>query len=118
MNTNKKHLFINKLAENTANNKYEWYSLNENRPNRLNDAISPADLSQLNLINCYWFENEKQMIFLLATFQMQYSLLLIDKGSNKTARMKITTESYFRLKTLILNSLGTQDKLINDFLDS
>lgn len=118
MNIGKKISFINKLAEDTANNKYEWHLFEPSHRPQFKTALSPVEIAQLSFFNCFWFENNKQFIFLLATSNMEYSILLIDKNSDNATRISIPTESYFRLKTLIFNSLGTQDQLLNDFLDS
>lgn len=114
MESSKIQAFIDKLAEKTARNEYDWKRLSDNF-HYLNQ-INPELINNLNTPQSFCVDTQKQRIFLLNFFH-SHSIMISDLGSDDSYTMSIQPSSYYRLESLIANSHQVRDKMIDDFLD-
>lgn len=116
MESNKVHDFIDRLAEKTARNEYDWKSLSEN-PDALNELNNSDIIFKLNMEDSYYIETPKQRIFLLNYFDVTniYKVIILDLNSKEYYIMDINGSSYFRIESLIRNSHQVRDKMLDDF---
>lgn len=115
MESNKTQEFINRLAEKTARNEFDWKLIEENI-----DALQFLKKSdfdfRVNENSSYWVDTTKQRIFLIDSFDL-HKIVLINLNSNDSYAMTIEPSSYYRLESLIRNSHLVRDRMLDDFLN-
>lgn len=117
MDSIKENRFIDKLVNDTINNKYYWRRIDDLEENVLESKLPSQKENELVQFDSFWIRTNSQYVFLLS-FGHNHAVLVSDKyDANKYSFFDISSANYYRLQTLILDSLDIKDQLLDDFLN-